>query len=187
MNIGKNMSIRDLAVLVADHLARHGIDTVLSGGACVAIYTRNEWVSYDLDFVLMDASQKKKVGKTLEAIGFRPDGRHFRNPDTPYILEFLSPPLSVGEEPVKDVHTLTIRNRRLRLLSPTDCVKDRLAAYYHWNDKPSLEQAARVGLSQRIRLGEIKTWSIREGMKDKVPDFLGELKRLRSGKPAKTG
>ena len=33
------------------------------------------------------------------------------------------------------------RNKILKLLSPTDCVKDRLAAYYHWNDRQSLEQA----------------------------------------------
>ena len=29
----------------------------------------------------------------------------------------------------------------LRLLTATDCIKDRLAAYYHWRDEQGLEQA----------------------------------------------
>lgn len=136
-------------------------------------------MSYDLDFVLLDTSQKKRVGETLEKIGFKPDGRHFRHRGVPFIVEFLSPPLSVGEEPVKEIHTIEENHRKLRLLSPTDCVKDRLGAYFHWNDRPSLEQAVMVGLAQKINLEEIKRWSIKEGMKDKYRDFLRELKRLR--------
>ena len=29
-------------------------------------------------------------------------------------------------------------------MTPTDSVKDRLAAYYHWNDQQALEQAIMV-------------------------------------------
>ncbi|MDI6740798.1 MAG: hypothetical protein QME74_10605 [Candidatus Edwardsbacteria bacterium] len=39
---------------------------------------------------------------------------------------------------------------RLHLLSPTDCVKDRLAAYFHWNDRQSLEQAGLVADNRKI-------------------------------------
>ena len=37
---------------VASHLARRGINTVLVGGAVVAIYTKGIYKSGDLDFVL---------------------------------------------------------------------------------------------------------------------------------------
>ena len=57
----KDISVRDLAIFVCDHLANKGINTVLSGGACVSIYTKNKFFSYDLDFVLLDASFKNKV------------------------------------------------------------------------------------------------------------------------------
>lgn len=171
----KDISILDLAIFLSDHLAKQGIETVLSGGACVSIYTKNEFLSYDLDFVLLDLSGKKKIKKILERIGFQSEGRHFRHDDTPFIVEFLSPPLSVGQEPVKKIQTIEKKGSKLKLLSPTDCVKDRLAAYYHWNDRPSLEQAVMVSLAQPVDVKEIERWSSSEGMAEKYPDFLGEL------------
>jgi hypothetical protein len=175
----KDISIRDLAIYLCDHLTKHGIETVLSGGACVSIYTKNKFLSFDLDFVLSDVTQKKKIMKILDKIGFLPEGKHFRHPNTPFIVEFLSPPLSVGEEPVKKIQTIEKKGRKLKLLSPTDCVKDRLAAFYHWNDRPSLEQAVMVCLAQSVDLKEIKRWSSNEGMADKYPIFLEETKKAR--------
>jgi hypothetical protein len=172
----KNISIRDLAIFLCDYLARKGIETVLSGGACVSIYTESEFISYDLDFVLKNTAHKKRIRKILEEMGFEQEGRHFCHSETPFFVEFLSPPLSVGEEPVKKIQTIEEEGRRLKLLSPTDCVKDRLAAYYHWNDKPSLEQAVLVSLAQSVDLKEIERWSAKEGMADKCSTFLEELK-----------
>jgi len=174
--------IRDLAIFLCDFLARNGIDTVLSGGACVSIYTENKYLSYDLDFVLLDYSQKKRIRGILEGIGFRPEGRHFRHSDTPFIVEFLSPPLSVGEEPVKQILNIVENERKLKLLSPTDCVKDRLTAYYYWNDRPALEQAVLVSLSQSIDFKEIERWSSCEGMDIKFHIFLEELKKAKQAR-----
>jgi hypothetical protein len=175
----KNISILDLAIFLCDHLANQGIETVLSGGACVSIYAKNEFLSYDLDFILLNLSGKNKIKKILEKIGFLPEGRHFRHDDTPFIVEFLSPPLSVGEEPVKKIQTIEKKGRKLKLLSPTDCVKDRLSAYYHWNDKLSLEQAVMVSFAQSVDLKEIERWSTNEGMAEKYPAFLEELDKAK--------
>ena len=175
----KDISLRELALFICDHLANQGIETVLSGGACVSIYTRNEFLSYDLDFVLLDSSNSTQIRQVLEIIGFLPEGRHFRHSDTPFIIEFLSPPLSVGEEPVKEIRIIEESNRKLKLLSSTDCIKDRLAAYYYWNDMPSLEQAIMVSLAQSVDLKEIKRWSLNEGMGDKYLFFLEEFNRIR--------
>lgn len=175
----KKITIRDLAIFLCDFLARKGIDTVLSGGACVSIYTENEYLSYDLDFVLLDYSQKKRIKGILEGLGFKPEGRHFRHSDTPFIVEFLSPPLSVGEEPVKQIFNIEENERKLKLLSPTDCVKDRLAAYYFWNDRPALEQAVVVSLFQDIDQKEIERWSSHGGMENKCRIFLEELEKAK--------
>ena len=47
----------------------------------------------------------------------------------------------------------------LQLLSPTDCVKDRLTAYYHWDDLQALEQAKMVAKNHKIDFEEIRRWS----------------------------
>ncbi len=73
----------------------------------------------------------------------------------------------MGEEPVKVVSSIKEGDRVLRLLSPTDCVKDRLAAYYHWNDRQSLEQAVLVCKDNDVDLKEIGRWSLNEGMSEK--------------------
>lgn len=169
--IRKSLPLTDLAALICDACRKNDIDVVLSGGACVSIYTKNAYESFDLDFVLLSHIGRKKVGHLLEKLGFRKDGRHFRHPDTPYIVEFLSPPLSVGEEPVREIREIRRGKTILRLLSPTDCVKDRLAAFYHWNDSPSLVQAVMVCKHTPVDLNEVKRWSINEGMKEKFGLF----------------
>ena len=174
--IRKGIPLADLAALVADECRKSGIEIVLSGGACVSIYTKNKYESFDLDFVLQSQADRKRIGPVLEALGFRKEGRHYRHPKTPYIVEFLSPPLSVGEEPVREIRDLRRGSRTLKLLSATDCVKDRLAAFYHWDDKPSLAQAVLVCRDAQVDLHEVRRWSIHEGMKDKFQDFQKALR-----------
>lgn len=179
MKISPELSLPDLAAGVSGACHKDGIDVVLSGGACVSIYTENRYASYDLDFVLRTSVPRKRIRSTMGGLGFKEDGRHFRHPDTPYIIEFLSPPLSVGEEPVREVRELRTRNGTLRLLSPTDCVKDRLAAYYHWNDRPSLEQAILVCKAAKVDLLEVRRWSLGEGMKDRYGIFRKQIVQRR--------
>ena len=45
------MSLEQVAALVCTTLDRHGIRVVLSGGAVVSIYSEDEYLSCDLDFV----------------------------------------------------------------------------------------------------------------------------------------
>jgi hypothetical protein len=182
MRITKALSLPALAAIVCDACLRQGLNVVLSGGACVSIYTKNRYASFDLDFVLTSPVPRKKIKRTMEGLGFHEDGRHFRHPRTPYIVEFLLPPLSVGEEPVREVSEIRSGERVLRLLSPTDCVKDRLAAFFHWNDRPSLEQAILVSRKKKVDLREVRRWSVNEGMKDKFDIFRAEVakEKLRS-------
>lgn len=70
---------------------------------------------------------------------------------------------------------MTLRTGRLRLLSPTDCVKDRLAAYFHWDDMQSLAQAALVAYANEIDLAEVESWATREGKREAFVAIRDEL------------
>jgi hypothetical protein len=174
--IRKGLSLTDLAALICDACRRGGVEVVLSGGACVSIYTKNKYESFDLDFVLLSHADRKNARPILEALGFRMEGRHYRHTDTPYIVELLSPPLSVGNEPVREVRKIRRGKHVLKLLSPTDCVKDRLASFYHWNDQPSLLQAVLVCTDTKVDLDEVRRWSRQEGMEEKHAVFEGALR-----------
>ncbi|MBN1940380.1 MAG: hypothetical protein JW843_12405 [Candidatus Aminicenantes bacterium] len=178
----KEISLAQLAAFVSDHLNRNGIEAVLTGGACVSLYTRNAYASFDLDFVLVSFEKKRLLKKVMEDIGFRLESGCFRHRETPFFIEFLPPPPSVGEEPVKEISTIEMHGKTLKLLSPTDCVKDRLAAFYHWNDRPSLDQALLVALNQKCDVDEIGRWSSAENMKEKFETFRSRLRKSRSQK-----
>ncbi len=62
------------------------------------------------------------------------------------------------------------------LLTPADCVKDRLAMYYHWHDPQALEQAVMVAKAQKVDLNEVELWSKKEGKTAEYEHFLGLLK-----------
>lgn len=170
MNI-KGTSLRRLALYVSTHLRQRGIDTVLTGGACVTIYTQNKYLSYDLDFVASEYVDSRKLAQALADIGFVKQGRNYGHPDTPFFVDILAPPLAVGNDPVHEIKEIRSGRLVLKLLSPTDCVKDRLAAFYHWNDLPSLEQALLVARNQKFDLAEVERWSRAEGMEEKFLEF----------------
>ncbi|MGE4169623.1 MAG: hypothetical protein AB7F28_02765 [Candidatus Margulisiibacteriota bacterium] len=170
----KTLSIQDLATVVATHLQKNGIDAVLVGGSCVTIYAHNEFMSYDLDFISYDPI--KGTLKAMETLGFLFDKRkYFTHPDCPFFIEFLNPPIAIGNTPIDTYHNLNSGLGELKLLTPTDCVKDRLAAYYHWQDKTALHQAIAVAKAQPIDIKDVQHWSQQEHQGHLVNDFLKEL------------
>lgn len=169
------MTNAELAAFVQTHLRQNGIDVILSGGACVSIYTDNTYVSMDLDLVNVHFAKRTEIRNAMQEIGFEESGRHFSHPDTDFFVEFPEGPLAVGEEPVKEVQEHELTTGTLRLISPTDCIKDRLAGYYHWNDLQCLEQAVMVAQATEIDLREIARWSDVEGMRDKFSSIRDRL------------
>jgi len=168
------MTLAELAACVSSHLKSAGIQAVLSGGACVSIYSSNAYQSYDLDFIENVPTPAKKLREIMAKLGFVPKNRYFVHPDTPYFVEFPAGPLSIGDEPTTGIVERNYETGVLTLISPTECVKDRLAAYYHWNDRQSLRQAEVVARCQSIDLAEVERWSRHEG---KAAEFV-EIRHL---------
>lgn len=167
------LSVLELAQLVAENLSKNDIEAVLVGGACVSIYSKNKYQSSDLDFVT--ESSLKELQKALKDAGFtEKTGRIFSSSETEFVIDFVAPPVSIGAEPIREFLAIG----KLKLLTPTDCVKDRLSAYYHWGDVQSLEQAVLVTKAQKkkIKESEIKRWSKNEGFEAKYNDYIKKLK-----------
>jgi hypothetical protein len=76
---------------------------------------------------------------------------------------------------VRDIVARDFETGTLRLLSATDCIKDRLAAYYHWDDLQALEQAKMVAAKHEIDLEEIRRWSKVENKSVKFENIKNEL------------
>ncbi len=179
----KDLTRLELAALVAETLKGEGIDVVLSGGSCVSIYSSEKYVSKDLDFIDVSLKSNRQIAKAIQSLGFEnqpKNSRHFAHPETTLTLEFPSAPLTVGDEHIKSdaVGEIDTDHGTLRLLTPTDCVKDRLANYYYFNDKQCLEQALLVAQTHPINLPALEKWHLNERQESEYVLFLKRLETI---------
>ena len=162
----KTCSEEQLWRYVAWHLEGAGIRSVLVGGAVVSIYTEGLYRSGDLDMV-PDRYDRGDICNVLEQLGFKPDkSRYYKHPDCGHLfLEFPVGPVELGEEYPITPDEILVEGRTLRLLSPTDCVKDRLSAYIHWKSRAGFMQALLVCRRQqtRVDLEKVAAWCQKEG------------------------
>jgi len=153
----------EMAAYVQTRLAEVGIKVILSGGAATAYHCANKYVSHDIDLVNVYSVAREKIKKAMFSFGFIEETRYFRHPDSRFFIEFPPGPLTVGLEPVKEVVETELVTGVLRVISPTDSVKDRLAAFYHWGDEQCLHQAVLIKQTKEIDFAEIERWSVKEG------------------------
>jgi hypothetical protein len=168
----------DVAALVCSTLDKAGIDATIVGGTCVSIYSDGKYVSGDIDIVSF--SGISEIGTVLKKIGFRLQsrkGRIFEKKGCEFFLDFVAPPLAVGNEPVKKTNIIKTPRGIIKLLTATDCVKDRLAAFFYYNDPQSLDQAIMVAKSNKIDIANIRKWAYNEGQQEKAEIFFKKCRR----------
>lgn len=173
-----SLNVRDMAALICSGLTGLGFDPVLTGRACAAIYGGPSIHPDALDFVISEYIVSKIKG-VMRKLGFECrvhrtyGGKRFGMEVT-----FLPPPLCVGDNIVEDVHTVRTSKGDLKMLSPTDCVRQRLSMYYRFADQDALRDAVLVAKRHRIDMELVKRWSHWEWASDKFDDFL----KLMNGK-----
>lgn len=168
--ITETTTLAELAAIVSDALERNGIVATLSGGAAVSIYSENRYESEDLDFVTI--ALVKELKTALEPLGFEHAGSPrlcvFEHPKTRWYLEFPPAPLSFGGTYVDPSQCALVDTglEKLRIITPTQSIMDRLIAAATWNEAQSLEQALLVTEHQRDNIDweELDQWVTREGI-----------------------
>lgn len=174
----KTCSEKELWEYVAVHLKKRGIDTILVGGAVVSIYSNGAYRSGDLDFVKVSLFVTK-LEESMSEIGFKKRGRHYIHPDCKHLfVEFPGgPPLGIGEDNKIVADEVEVQGTVIKILSPTDCVKDRLASYIHFKAPEGLDQAVIVAKNQDINLSSVKNWCKGERAEWAFDEFLKMLKK----------
>jgi hypothetical protein len=178
----KVASLRALAARISSKLNEHDIRAVLCGGSCVSIYANGRYATRDFDFVLRSSYRDTDVAAALAELGYFPDSSlsgAFSHPDEEMIVDIRPAPPSLGDEPIGEPAVLAVGRYRLVLLSPTDCVKDRLTHFYCYDDRQGCEHAVLVCLAQRVNMREVGRWSRAEGQEARLAEFRRELSRRR--------
>ena len=168
---------KELWEYVAVHLKKKGIDTVLVGGAVVSIYSKGAYQSGDLDFV-KTSMFVTKLDEAMSELGFEKHGRHFIHPECKQLfIEFPGgPPLGIGEDNTIVPDEVEVNGTIIKILSPTDCVKDRLASYIHFKAPEGLDQAVLVAKNNDVNLTSIKKWCKGENSLQVFDEFILAMK-----------
>lgn len=179
--ITRESTLADICFRVSQALGAHGIAAVLTGGSAAAVYAPHVYTSYDADFILERDEPLTEIVDALAPIGFTRDGksRIFVHPDTSFTIDFPRGPLAVGGDYVHETATLTNGDMTLRILSPTDCVRDRLAHFYHWDDYTALNAAVAVAAANidNVNTDLLRSWSTREESLNKFTEFERRLSK----------
>ncbi len=171
----EGLPVKQIAALISDHLAQAGYDPVLIGRGCAAAYIGAKLRADALDFVLTE-HEVPELADAMKAIGFSRTGIYtFESKKCPVDVIFSPPPLAVGDDLVKEIATMKIKGCKVRLLNPTDCVRQRLAMYYRWGDKEAFEDAVEMAQSYEIDMELVKKWSDWEWCGDGYGEFVREL------------
>jgi hypothetical protein len=181
MTITRKSTLGDVAAVVAGALDGAGISAVLTGGACATIYSKGAYQSHDLDFIIRSGGTRRSLDVAMASVGFRRDGDRYVHPATPFFVEFPRGPLAIGEDVAITPVELTVGGGRTLALSSTDACRDRLAAFYHWSDRQSLDVAVEIALANPVNMRTIKRWSQTEGALEQFDEFRRQVARKSQG------
>jgi hypothetical protein len=179
VKLDEHSRLPTVATAVGAALARHEIRAVLTGGACASVYTHGQYQSRDMDFIVVRTTTQARLDTALGSIGFVRKGDRYVHPRLAFYVEFPRGPLAIGDDYRIRPVLRRLGSRRLLMLSATDSCRDRLAAFYHWNDRQSLQVAVQVARAQRVNVAAIRRWSAAEGFPERFQQFLGEVRRTR--------
>ena len=167
-DITARSTVAEVAAIVSDALDAAGIVATLSGGGAVTIYSENAYLSRDLDFVT--SAMIAELKPVLEGLGFEHTGvprlSQFTHPKVEWYVEFPPSPLTFGNLYVnpEDCAVIELAVGKLRIITSTQSVMDRLAAAYAWNDPQSRDQAILVAVNQDIDWEMLEAWFENEGV-----------------------
>jgi len=171
----KGLKLKQAAAAICSHLTDLGFDPVLTGKGCAAIYQKAKTSAGGLDFVISEY-KVEAIKNAMRALHYSCRvHRTFISRVCPFEVSFLPPPLAVGDDTVGDVNEIKTNRGNLKMLGPTDCVRQRLASYYRFGDRDALDDAVSVSKRHEIDLELVRRWSHWEWASDKYEDFLALL------------
>ena len=179
MALSSASTLREVVQVVSRALRKHEVKAVLTGGACASLHSRGKYLSQDLDYVIQGAVTRVQLDRAMASEGFHRKGAQYTHPETTFFVEFLAGPLAIGDDDLVEPVEMRVGTVSVLALSATDSCRDRLAAFYHWNDLQSLRVAAEIAIERSVDFKAIRRWSVREGRLAELHRFESEFDRLR--------
>ncbi len=175
--ITEESSLEDVCFAVCTALADAGTVAVLTGGSAATYYAPRSYQSSDADFIITFSSDTATAGNALRELGYHEVGGTYHHNMNIFTVEFPPGPLAIGDDLIKSYDTVQRGSEVLRVLSRTDCVRDRLASFYFFDDRSALAAAIAVAQAGPVDLPSIRRWSEKEGQTSRFAEFYESLEK----------
>jgi len=164
-----------LAALLSSLFAKHDVTLTVVGGATVQYYSEAQYVTDDLDAILM-GDTTEIIEEVMDSLAFKrtTQYRHFEHSSFDFVVEFPPSPIEIGSRIISDVVLLKLKDQTVRVLRVEDIIMDRIVAAVEWKDKPSLDQAKLLWLKNKglIDLKYLKKFAKAEGYSKKLNEVI---------------
>lgn len=165
------LDAKKMVSLIVKHFAARGVRVILVGRACAAIYTGSKAKLFTIEFMVNDFVVDDVLA-AMDELGFESkDERTFTSESSPYEIVLNPPPITVGDDVIEKINSVKLNGGMIDLLTPTDCVRHRLAFFYKWGDAEAMDDAVRVAKKQAVDMELIGRWSAWEWCGDKFLEF----------------
>ena len=176
MTITAASTLRDVVQAVSRALRAEGVRAVLTGGASASLHADGDYLSHDLDYILQGRTTQAQLDRALASVGFERKRDTYFHPESPFFVEFPRGPLAIGDDDLVEPVEVRLGATPVLMLSATDACRDRLAAFYHWQDRQSLETALKIARRRAVDMVQIRRWSEKEGKSTQFGEFLRRVK-----------
>lgn len=176
VKLPKTAGIKGVATIICVHLTDMGFDPVLTGKACAAIHAGSDVDAKSLEFVISEYVVDR-VESVMASLGFKClVHRTFGGKGSKFEVSFLPPPVAVGDAVVENIYRLKGAKGELKMLNPTDCIRQRLSMYYRFGSESAFLDALAVARKHKVDMEFIARWSDWEWAGDKFETFMKSLK-----------
>lgn len=173
MVISASSTLEDVCYEVCTALHDAGTTVVLTGGSAATVYAPESYQSRDADFII--TLHAIAAGLVLTGLGYESQRGVYSHNLSGYTLEFPRGPLQIADKVITRWETRRRGDRLLHILSPNDCVRDRLLWFYGYGDRSALSAAIGVASREAIDLNIIRDWSAEMGNAREFAIFVQSL------------
>ncbi|WP_166241063.1 nucleotidyltransferase [Paenibacillus turpanensis] len=135
------------SAILTSLLEQEQIRPVIVGGFSVEIYTRSEYTTSDVDFIL---NGRSVAARYLDSLGFQKLGKDWFHRELELAMEIPDNLLAGNYEKVTKI--LLENSQYVYVIGIEDIILDRLRAFVHWQSSRDGEWAERLFLTHRNRV-----------------------------------
>lgn len=139
--IHRDLTMRDVATIVATRLKEHDVLVSVVGGSAVTLHAPDTYTSADIDLVALSGIERKKIDAALASLGYVRKGRNYVHSESEWTLDVVGDSAFIGSRSIETFVTISTRFGDVQVLRVEDAIADRIAHFLHWSDSEALSIA----------------------------------------------